>query len=192
MRSKVPGLLLSLMLAPAAAHAQTVMSGAFVSPYFGVTAAGGDAAANGAPSVGAAAGWKGSKWWGFEADVAYTPGFFEQDDFLTERRVTTVMGSLLVGKPMSAERRISFYGAGGFGLVRARLSDAGGLNDLEVSQPGFNIGGGLAWMKNSIGVRGDVRYLRSLGDEADDDNLFGIEISSLDFVRVSAGLMVTF
>jgi hypothetical protein len=77
MRSKV---LLSLMLAPAAANAQTVMSGAFVSPYFGVTAAGG----------------------------------------------------------------------------------------------------------------GDVRYLGALGDEADDDNLFGIEISSLDFVRVSAGLMVAF
>jgi len=184
--------LLGLLAMPASAGAQTMMPRGFVAPYVGGPLSDSSTTASGAPTVGVSAGWIGSGWWGVEGDLAHTDRFFPQDGFLTERRVMTVMGNVLVSMPTRSERAIKPYGAGGFGLIRPRLSEPGGLASIDVNQPGFNVGAGVIWMKKNVGLRGDVRYFRSVGDEADDANAFGIEVSTLDFVRASVGLHVGF
>jgi hypothetical protein len=192
MKSMLTGALLTALLAlPAAAAAQTTNPSIFVAPYVGGTFAGGDQTKNGALTMGAAAGWLGSRW-GVEGDVAETPQFFEQDGFKTDRRVTTLMASALYRVPMGADSAVSAYAAGGFGLLRPRLAEAGGLSSVDVTQGALNVGGGLIWMKSGIGVRGDVRYVRGIGNEADDANPFGLEVSALHFLRVAAGLVVGF
>jgi hypothetical protein len=142
--------------------------------------------------VGVSGGWKGARWWGVEIDAAHTPGFFEQDGFRTVRRVSTVMGNILVSVPMRSENMFSVQAAGGLGVIKPRLAEAGGLAEIDVKQAGFNVGAVVAWMKNGKGIRGDVRYFRSVGDEEDDVNAFDLEVSTLHFVRVSIGLVVGF
>jgi hypothetical protein len=183
----------ALMLIPGSAAAQNAMPRVFVSPFVGPTAGGGSAAVNGAPTVGVSAGWHSKSWWTVEAELADTQDFFDQDDFRTNRRVTTLMGNLIVGRPVGSRGALNAYGVGGFGMVRPHLSEAGNLAEVDVKQAGFSVGGGIVWMaKNGIGLRGDARYIRSFGDEANDSNPFGLTVSSLDFVRVSGGLVVGF
>jgi hypothetical protein len=182
-------LMATLLALPAAAAAQT--TGVFVSPYIGATVGGGDLSKEGAATGGVAAGWMGGRW-GLEADLAETNGFFEQDDFRTERRVTTGMASGLFRVPIAAEGALSAYAVGGLGTMKTRLAEAGNLARIDLTQSAFNVGGGLMWMRDRVGVRGDVRYLRAFGDEADDANAFGLEVSTLSFVRLSLGLVVGF
>lgn len=185
-------LLAGLLAAPALASAQDRAT-IFVAPYVGATSGGGDAAKSSAPTVGVAAGWLGTQWWGFEADLANTNGFFLDDDFRTKRSVMTFMGNALVGVPvMSGNTVMKLYGAAGFGMIRPQLTEAGGLRTIDVKQPGYNVGAGITVMKNKVGLRGDVRYFRAMGDEADDANGFDLKVSSLHFVRVTGGLVVGF
>ena len=56
-------------------------------------------------------------------------------------------------------------------------------NDL-----GINIGGGLnGQFTDNIGIRGDLRYLRSLEDD-DPDNEFDLGLSDFDFWRGTVGV----
>ena len=56
-------------------------------------------------------------------------------------------------------------------------------NDL-----GINFGGGLnAQFNDNIGIRGDIRYLRSLEDD-DPDNEFDLGLSDFDFWRGTVGV----
>jgi len=187
--------LAAALLMPAAANAQSStttpadMPAWYVSPFLGSATAGGDAARSGAPAMGVAVGWSGRAW-GAEFDIADAPAFFQQDDYRIDRRVATVTGTFLARMPLG--HSLTAYGAGGFGLMQVRLAEAGNLARVETDQPAFNAGGGLMWMKSRVGVRGDVRYFRAMGDDADDANPFALDVSSLDFVRVAVGLMVGF
>jgi hypothetical protein len=110
------------LLAPSPAAAQTGAHTWFASPFLGATF-GGDTTTS-APVVGAAAGWIGTGRFGFEAEVADSPEFFEQSGFLTSRRVTTVMGNALF---LAGPERVRVYAIGGGGLVRPHLAEAGDL-----------------------------------------------------------------
>jgi hypothetical protein len=176
------------LFAPRAAHAQSTI---FVSPYIGGTFSGGDATKSGAPTVGVSAGWRGAGWWGGEVDVAATPGFFAQDGFRTDRRAATVLGSVLFGTP-THDRPFGGYATAGAGSMMLRLSEPGGLASVDVTQPVVSLGGGLVWLKHGNGIRGDVRYLHALGNEADDTNAFGLELSTQHFVRATIGVIVAF
>ncbi len=174
-------------------QSQTVTTPAsrwYVSPFIGATG-GADAAATGT-TTGVSVGWKGAGWWGVEAELAGTPFFFEQTSFLTDRSVRSVSGNLVVALPMG-ENRVQPYVTGGFGAVWSKLGEAGGLNAVESTQPAVNIGGGLtARLRDQLGVRGDFRYSRNLGNADDDVNLFGVEFSKLGYWRVAGGLVLWF
>jgi len=130
---------------------------------------------------------------GFEFDLGYTPDFFnENPDFalVGDSNVTTFMGNVIIGVPAG---RVKPYGLFGVGLVRSRVSDAAGLfEDVTTNDFGLSIGGGVMGMvSNHIGVRGDVRYLRSLQDNEPDNNL-DITIGKFGFWRTTAGLVFKF
>jgi hypothetical protein len=186
---------LSLMAVPTLAAAQGAppMAGSqkwYVSPFLGATG-GGDATGKGM-TVGAAGGWHGAGWWGFEAEVAGTPFFFEQTSFLTERSVKSLSGNVVISMPAGA-RRVQPYVTGGFGVVWSKLGEAGGFNLVDSTQPAINFGAGLTGsLIDHVGLRGDFRYFRNTGNKDDDNSAFGVEFSKLAFWRVSGGLVVRF
>jgi opacity protein-like surface antigen len=181
-------ILAAALFAPSTAAGQTGSHGWFATPFLGMTS-GGDTTSN-APVFGAAAGWMGSHV-GFEGEVADAPDFFEQGDFLTNRRVTTVMGNALWS---FGGGRLRPYATGGGGLVRPNLSEAGDLAAIEVNKFGFNVGGGIiGHFSDHTGIRGDIRYIRTV-DTSDtiETNPFGLDLSRFEFWRASAGLVVKF
>jgi hypothetical protein len=178
----------SALSLPSIASAQTESHAWFASPFIGMTFAGDTTKS--APVYGVAVGWMGGRM-GFEGEVADAPDFFEPDGFLTHRRVTTVMGNALYR--FWTRGGVQSYAAGGAGLVRPHLAEAGDLRVLEVNKFGFNVGGGvIGQFSEHAGVRGDVRYLRTAGSSDSDANPFGLDLTRFEFWRASAGLVVKF
>ncbi|MEO7192719.1 MAG: outer membrane beta-barrel protein [Vicinamibacterales bacterium] len=184
----------ALLSLPASAAAQSAPSMAparswYVAPFLGATT-GGDTTNAGA-TTGVSIGWLGAGWLGVEAEVAHTPHFFEQTGFLTDRSVTTGMGTVLVS---SSGRRIArFYVAGGFGVIAPTLREAGDFAEVTTQQRAMNVGGGVMTRPmERVGLRADIRYFRAVGDKEDDANAFNLEVSQLKFWRASGALVVWF
>jgi opacity protein-like surface antigen len=188
--------LMSLALLPASASAQSW----FVSPFVGANF-GGSASFGEFPDVddeverrldfGATIGWNPNVV-GFEVDFGFSPNFFEdtagdRNFEFGDSNVTTLMGNVLFSAPSGTGFRP--YASAGLGMIRANVSSGTGLfNDLSTNDIGMNVGGGInAQFNEMVGVRGDLRYFRSLQDnEADND--FDLSLGSFDFWRGSVGL----
>jgi hypothetical protein len=188
------------LAAPATAFAQRaseVQDGArahapwFVSPLVG--AAFGDDARHTSGTVGIAGGWLGRGWLSWEAELADSPYLVPQGGFLISRRVTTLIGSAVIGMP-ARTAALRPYGVVGLGLLRPRFAEAGDLAAVTGNRLGFAIGGGVtSWANEHLGGRGDIRYFRGLrSEDGDETNSLGIDISRFGFWRVSGGLMVRF
>ena len=191
---------LSLMLAPATASAQSWYFSPFFGGNFGGSADFGDFpddddAVERRMDFGASLGWN-PKVVGLEIDFGYSPNFFEdtagdRNFEFGDSNVTTIMGNVILGsQPGSGFRP---YASGGLGLIRANVSSGTGLfNDLSTNDLGVNIGGGVnAQFNDMIGVRGDLRYFRSLQDNQPDNDL-DLSFGSFDFWRGSVGLVFRF
>jgi opacity protein-like surface antigen len=78
-------------------------------------------------------------------------------------------------------------------LIRANVSSGNNLfNDLSTNDLGVNIGAGVnAHFNDHVGVRGDVRYFRSLQDNQADNDL-DLSLGSFDFWRGTVGLTFRF
>ncbi len=148
---------------------------------------------------GATVGWMSRSIVGFEVDFGYSPNFFENTigdtnfDF-GDNNVTTLMGNVLLSAPIggSTGAGIHPYGSGGVGLIRSRIDGGDFFNDLSTNDFGFNVGGGInAYFNDNIGIRGDVRYFRSLQDNEPDDE-FDLAVSDFDFWRASVGVTFRF
>jgi Outer membrane protein beta-barrel domain len=192
---------LALMLAPAPAQAQNW----FVSPYVGGNF-GGSADFGDFPDeddeverrldFGATFGWN-PKIVGFEVDLAWSPNFFEdtagdRNFEFGDNNVTTIMGNLLLSAPAGSGFRP--YASGGLGMIRANVASATGLfNDLATNDLGVNVGGGVnANFSERFGVRGDLRYFRSLQDAEEDNDLDDLTLGSFSFWRGTVGLTFRF
>jgi opacity protein-like surface antigen len=148
---------------------------------------------------GASLGWMGKGIIGAEVDFGWSPNFFQDTvgdsnfDF-GDSNVTTLMGNLIIGAPIGGQRGPGFrpYGSGGIGLIRTRVDGGGFFNDLTSNDLGINIGGGFhGFFNDNIGIRGDVRYFRSLQDN-EPDNEFDLALSDFDFWRASVGVTFRF
>jgi opacity protein-like surface antigen len=188
---------LMLVLAPASASAQGWFFTPFVGANFGGDADFGDFddfddEAERRIDFGGTLGWLGDGGVGFEIDFGYSPNFFENTigdanfDF-GDSNVTTLMANILVGAP--GGEGIRPYGSGGLGLIRSHI-DGGTtfFNDLSTNDLGINVGGGIqGYFTDTVGIRGDIRYFRSLMDNEPDDE-FDLALSSFDFWRGTVGV----
>ena len=179
---------LALVLAPASARADWLFT-----PNVGA-GFGGDASGREHLSYGASIGWMGAGVFGWEADFAFTPEFFEGDDddfdVFDSSNVTTFMVNALVGVPVGGTTGGGFrpYFSGGLGLLQTSVEDAESLFTVDNSEFGFNLGGGaMGFMTDHVGFRGDVRYFRPLSDP-DEDNEFDISIGDFVFWRATGGV----
>jgi opacity protein-like surface antigen len=143
--------------------------------------------------------WMGAGIVGVEFDFGWAPNFFEittgdsNFDF-GDNNLTTLMVNAMVGIPIGGTTGggVRPYGVGGIGLVRSSISDTGLFNDLTANDFGFNLGGGVAgFFNDNVGIRGDIRYFRSLSDNQPDDDL-DLGLSDFDFWRATVGVTFRF
>jgi len=115
-----------------------------------------------------------------------------------ETKLTTGMVNLMVKLPIGP---VHPYVTGGLGVVRVSGEVAApvlGALQLSGSDFGMNFGGGvIVFPSRSIGLRGDVRYFRTLGDLTLSDltNIGGLDdlpIPEFDFWRVTGGVTLRF
>ena len=178
---------IGLLLLPASARADWLFT-----PNIGTTFGG---AADGREHLtyGASIGWMGAGIVGWEADFQFTPEFFEPNDtdvdFFGSSNVFTVMGNVIVGIPVGGQSGggIRPFFIGGVGLIQQN-TDSDEAFDIDSNEFGFNLGGGLmGFFNDNVGLRGDVRYVRSF--EEADDNLVTLGIGDFDFWRANVGVV---
>ena len=151
---------------------------------------------------GASLGWMGAGVIGLELDFGFSPNFFENTsgsgDFeFGDSNLTTVMGNLLIGVPIGGQHGVGFrpYAVGGVGIIKSNIESVTGLFDVDSTNWGFNVGAGaMFFFSDNVGIRGDVRYFRSIQDDDIDDldDLFDIGLASFRFWRGTAGVTIRF
>lgn len=139
-------------------------------------------------------GWMGSGIFGWEADLSFTPEFFEGNDndfdFDGGSNVVTAMGNAIIGLPFGGQRDAGFrpYLTAGLGMLQTEARSNADLFHVDNSEFGFNVGAGaFGFFTDHVGLRGDIRYLRSFADP-DEDNEFDITVGNFDYWRAVAGV----
>jgi len=135
-----------------------------------------------------------------EADVARVRlGTVETPAFDLDVQATTYMGNVMVRQPFGP---VQPYVLGGVGLLRLSgrfdLPFEGSLGDATESKLAYSLGAGLMlFFSQNLGVRGDVRYVRPVGNLRVSD-LVSLPTSGdvpqgqLDLTRATAGLVLKF
>lgn len=190
-RARIAALVLLLLPTPALAEW-------LFTPAVGGTF-GGDTFSREHPTFGAAVAWRDEEAFGWEVDLWYSPEFFEgvADGgllFNGSGRVVTIMGNGLIGLGSSA--RFQPYLTGGVGLMQMHvISDLGNeLFDTTTYETGFNLGlGVMAFATDRVGVRGDMRYVRSFQNQVPSwtqGTDLDVAPGNFDFWRATVGVTV--
>jgi len=145
-------------------------------------------------NYGASLAWMGAGIFGVEFDFGYSPNFFGVSNpdstinLIGDGNVTTAMGNLIVGAPLGGFRP---YASGGLGLIATKVDSASQFfNNASSNDLGMNIGGGVMVMGAHAGIRGDIRYFRSVTDS--NDNAIDLSLSNFRFWRATAGVTFRF
>ncbi len=185
---------LSLVLLPGTARADWLFTPNIGAGFGGNAGSGADGVGATHLSWGASIGWMGAGIFGWEADLAYTPEFFEADDddldLIENSNVTSFMANVLVGVPVGGQTGGGFrpYVSGGAGILQQNVQSDDDLFEVDNSEFGVNIGAGaMGFMSDHVGFRGDIRYYRALSDP-DEDNEFDVDLGDFDFWRGTAGI----
>src|SRR5688572_4803360 len=166
---------LTVLAAAPVVHADTMISG-HAGKAFGADLDGSRTTYGGALT------FMGDRAFGFEIEGAYTPDFFgDADEFLGTNNVSTLMANILLGGNFGQSGRV--YASFGGGVLKSRAEDIDEF--FDVSRNDFGVTGGVGAMGffgNNLGVRGDVRYFRNIGDP-EPDNEFDIDFGNFGFWR---------
>ena len=145
-------------------------------------------------NYGASLAWMGAGAVGFEIDFGYSPNFFgvssdsSNFDFVGDGNVTTVMGNLIVGAPLGGVRP---YASGGIGVIASRVDNPNQFfSNVSSKDLGLNAGAGLLFLSGNVGLRGDLRYFRSLHDS--DPNGIDLSLGDFRFWRGTVGVTFKF
>ncbi len=187
---------LLLVLVPTAAHADWIFT-----PHFGTTF-GADASGREHAVVGGALALFDEAAFGWEADISLVPNSFSGRygglNFTGSSSVLSVMANALIGVPIAGRQqdRVRPYVTLGVGLMQMHVAspDGGGFFETTTHEAGWNAGAGsLAFITSRIGVRGDVRYVRSFQDQPPSWTR-GLDVDvapgNFDFFRATAGITI--
>ena len=128
---------------------------------------------------------------GFEVDFAYSPDFFDTERLdLPDNNVSTLMGNCVFSGRLGGSSRI--YGSAGGGIIQQKIDVGDDFFEVDRNDFGINVGGGIiAGFSEHVGVRADIRYFRSVGDD-EPDNEFDIDFGNFSYWRATGGLAFTF
>lgn len=196
--SQRPLLLLLMLVALAApARAQDV----FAVPYAGVKF-GGDtsivdlevSAGRRSFTMGGSVVVLGGGWLGYEGDFGFVPGFFENDNSLPlikpGSHALDLTGGVIVALPEAVTRGgLRPYAVVGVGLINAQAADFLEIFLVRRTVPAFKIGVGAQalLLTNNVGVRFDLRHVRSL--TGDDGSLARVG-RRISYSRFTIGLLL--
>jgi opacity protein-like surface antigen len=193
---KAPSALaLALVLAtPAAASADW-----FITPFIGLKFAGDtnlvdleSGASNTKLTLGAIVGWIDPGLLGFEADVGYSPRFFERSSgaLVARSHVITVMGNFVLSVPQEITGdSLRPFVSGGAGWMRIGIDDVAGLLPVKSNLFGINVGGGATGRLTDVSsLRFELRYFKSITNDEEAVR----EGTSLSFWRVGVGLTLRY
>jgi hypothetical protein len=183
---------------PAAARADWLFSPFLGSTFAGATTLPVDQGASAAHMIlGGSAGLWSRGLFGVEADFAFAPSFFQDDNttgIITSSNVVTFAMDLVVAAPVSVTREsLRPYVVGGLGWMHASVEE-GFFLFPEIfgrarNSVGMNVGGGaIGFLTPNTGVRFDLRHFRSL--ERDDNELTGERRSLLSYWRATVGVVI--
>lgn len=129
---------------------------------------------------------------GLEVDAALVPNFFDSASHaLADGNVSTVMVNVMVSAPMSSAILRPYVSAGA-GIMHARATSVGNVFDLNDNSFGVDVGvGATGFLRDNVGIRGDIRYFRSLQDTDPGDNI-DLGLGKLDFWRGTLGVTFRF
>ena len=160
----------------------------YVSPWAGVQF--GSDVQSGRGGFGVQAGGMGAGVIGGEIGFGLSPSFFGTQNDFGNNTVLDVMGNVLVAVPIGSRHGTAGarpYFTAGAGLIRTQI-DGGNLfrDSAHNNQLGYNIGGGaMGFFNEHVGVRGDLRYLRTVNG----DIVNGLDLGNFHFWRLSAGVV---
>lgn len=130
---------------------------------------------------------------GVEAEFGYVPGYFQDDaiHLVKSSSMLDLAGSLILAAPTNFTRGgLRPYASVGAGVIHAEAVDIKEVIRIRRSVPAASVGGGaIGLLTNSVGVRFDVRYLRSLTTDESGDVAIGRRIS---YWRFTVGLVRRF
>jgi opacity protein-like surface antigen len=178
---------LALVLAPAEARAE-----GFVSPFLGVNF--GDEPNDGRTVYGVSAGGMGGGIIGGEFDFGYAPSFFGDADVFGSNNLMTLQGNLIIGIPIGGQTGggVRPYVTGGLGIIRTDIDGLFEDDGVSNSDFAFNLGAGvMGFFSDHFGVRGDLRYFRTINSDTTDSDLdpeFGL--GNFDFWRLAFGVVI--
>jgi opacity protein-like surface antigen len=138
---------------------------------------------------------------GVEVDISQTRlGSFLDIPFVdVSAKATTIMGNLVVRLPTGP---IQPYVSGGVGVIKLSadvdVPFLGNVVGVDAKDFAMNAGGGLyVFPSPNLGIRGDIRYFRTVDDLAldeltDIDGLDDLPLPRLDFWRITGGITLKF
>lgn len=145
--------------------------------------------------VGAGAAWITGPF-AVEFDFGYFPGFFADrkadDDFeFGPSHLLTMMANAGY-TPGFRIAGVRPYAAGGFGIIQTHIQDEFDLFTVKSTNAAFNVGGGGELpLGTRYGIRGDVRYFRTVQERLPEREV-DVAIGALSFWRVTGGLTIKF
>lgn len=187
----------ALLTACFCAPSQAAAADWLITPFLGVKLDGNtnlvdlDQAAGGTElTVGGSVALLGSGLFGLEADLGYSPGFFDssaRSSLVARSNVTTVMGSVVIAVPSVVTRdSLRPYVVAGVGLMHAGITDKLNLFPLSINFLAMSVGGGaIGRLTPRTSVRFDIRRFQSLSQEL---RAVGFGPSRLSFWRADVGL----
>jgi hypothetical protein len=132
---------------------------------------------------------------GFEAEFGNIAGFFNNEKeagdeplVKTGSYVNDLTGSVVFSLPPGATRGgLRPYAVVGGGLIHAESADYYSVLQVRRTVPAINLGfGAIGLITNNVGVRFDVRHLRSLAT----DSPTGSVSRSINYSRFTIGLLL--
>jgi outer membrane protein with beta-barrel domain len=176
--------LLALAAAPAV-HADTMISGHAGKAF------GGDLN-DSRTTWGGALTFMGNGPFGFEIEGGYTPDFFGDPSLVGNNNVSTLMANVLLGVHFGTTHPGTVYVSGGGGLLKTRVSSVDEFFNVDNTDWGVSGGiGAMGFFTDHIGLRGDARYFRNLGN-TDTNNPLDINLGDFRFWRGTGGIVLRF
>ena len=189
-------LVLSLLLVPVPASADL-----FLAPFIGIKFGGGTsivdlelAAGQAKTTLGISAFLLTDAILGYEATFGYVPQYFNGETgplIKPGSYVVDLMGNVIVSLPPDVTAGgLRPYLSGGVGLIHAEAGDILGIFQVRRTVPAFNAGvGAIGLLTNNVGVRFELRYLRSF---TNDDGSLARVGRRISYSRGTIGLVLRF
>jgi Outer membrane protein beta-barrel domain len=182
----------AVIYAPALAHAE-----GYVSPWVAANAGTNfrdfD---NGRAGFGVNAGSMGKGVIGGELGFGVSPSFFGTKNDFGSNSVIDLMGNVIVGVPLGGTHGAGLrpFITGGLGLIRTQVDGGGTLiNNVTSSNNmvGWDLGAGvMGYFNDHVGLRGDLKYLRSFEDTNTGINVIDFNANGqFHFWRAAVGVV---